>query len=253
MRTVVKVAAVVLLCSNFVVFAEQQDHSEPSMLTESFIKRQVEQSLSPGRAVSSIIRNYPSEVIDVVSIALDLYPDKYREIIYAAVSAQPSSSEDIVTVAIEKGITECTSIVETAIAAEPSYVNFVVNAAANSTPGDIEDIVRIAVVTEPDSADRIVQSLSQAHPNKMVDILATAMGAVPYVGEYMVDALLAVFPAQAEEVITTAVRESHENRAEVSKIIDSALSAGVDRKDIKQFALNAGLSEDEVNDALKEK
>ena len=70
----------------------------------SFLRRQVDQNMSVGRAISSIAGHYPQEVVSVVDLALDYYPDKYREIIFAAISAQPSSTEEIVKLAVFVGI-----------------------------------------------------------------------------------------------------------------------------------------------------
>lgn len=215
-------------------------------LTAAFVQKQVNQSMSIGRAIKSIIGHYPQDAEVVVSTALDLYPEKYKEIIHSAISTEPALTEMVVTVAIEKGVAECSSIVKTAINAEPSYVDFVVRAAANATPEELHEIVRIAVLTEPDSADSIVQTLSQSHPNKMVDILQTAIGAVPFVGEYMVDALLAIFPNKAEKVVTTAVRESTEQKDYVKRILETAKNAGVDMKDLEDYARKAGASDEEI-------
>lgn len=222
-------------------------------LTAAFVQKQVDQSMSIGRAVKSIIGHYPQDAEVVVSTALDLYPEKYKEIIHAAISAEPALTEAVVTIAIGKGIHSCASIVETAINAEPSYVDFVVRAAANATPEELHEIVRIAVLTEPDSADSIVQTLSQSHPNKMVDILQTAIGAVPFVGEYMVDALLAIFPNKAENVVTTAVRESTEQKDYVKRILETAKNAGVGQADLETYAKNAGASDEEMAQLMEER
>ena len=109
-------------------------------IDNEFFKQQVQQSLSAGRAVRTLIGHYPQSVTGIVDVALDLYPEQYKEIIHSAVSAQPFSAEDIVTIAVQKGITECESIVEAAIRAEPSYVSFVATAAANASPHDFDDI-----------------------------------------------------------------------------------------------------------------
>lgn len=223
-------------------------------LSREFIQRQVDQNMSVGRAVKSIISHYPEHVESVVGTSLDLYPDKYKEIVHAAISAEPSLTKTIVRVAIEKGITSCPNIVETAINAEPSYVDFVVKAAANTTPDELEDIVRVAVVTEPDSADRIVQTLAQSHPNKVIEIVSTAIGAVPFVGEYIVDAILAVFHDEEEQgrVLTTAFRQSSDQSEYVKKIISSAKNAGMENEAITQYALEAGAKPDEIAKILEE-
>lgn len=219
---------------------------EQHSLKAAFIKRQMKNNASIGRAIKSIASHYPQEITLIVSVALDRYPEKYKEIIYAAISAQPMATEEIVRIAIEKDITECESIVEMAIMAEPSYVNFIVSSAANTTPEELQDIVRVAVITEPDSADRIVQTLSKEHPNEMVEIMKTAIGAVPFVGEYIVDGLLALFPDEAETVVENAVRESSSQREQIVRIIETAEDRGVNADQLKASALKGGATEEEV-------
>jgi hypothetical protein len=226
----------------------EKNHSQ---LTEKFLKLQVDQNVTIGRAIKSIVGHYPQQAASIVGTALDLYPDKYKEIIHAAISAQPTLAEEVVTMALEKGISSCISIVETAINADPSYIDFVVTAAAHSTPEQLNEIVRIAVITEPDSADYIVQSLAKKYPNKIVDILESAIKAVPFVGVYVVEALLAVFPDDAEMVITTAVRESSEHREQVRNIIEAAQNSGVDIKKLETYAINGGATTAELSQVLK--
>jgi hypothetical protein len=254
MKKIIKVAFIATLVSSAYSVSAQEAEVEVSNdnhATSSFVKRQVAQNMSIGRAVKSIASNYPQETSSVVSTALDMYPDKYQEIIHAAISAQPMLTEDIVKIALEKEIASCTAIVKTAINAEPSYVDFVVTAAANSTPEELNEIVRVAVITEPDSADFIVQSLAQQHPNKIVDILTSAIDAVPLVGEYVVEALLAIFPNDAESVVSTAVRESGPQRDNVRRIIETAQNFGLDEDSIYKYAKEGGATDEEITAALK--
>ena len=227
--------------------------SHSTKLNEKFVRLQIEQNVSIGRAIKTIVGHYPQQAASIVGTALDLYPDKYKEIIHSAISAQPTLAQEVVTIALEKGISNCTSIVETAIHADPSYVDFVVTAAANSTPEELNEIVRIAVITEPDSADYIVQSLAKQYPSKIVDILQSAIGAVPFVGEYVVEALLAVFPNDAELVITTAVRESSAKREHVKRIIGTAQNSGINIEKLETYAINGGATPDELTQVLKRK
>lgn len=215
-------------------------------LDNSFFQQQVQQSMSPGRTVRTLIGHYPQSATSIVDIALDLYPERYKEIIHSAVSALPSSAEDIVTIAVNKGITECESIVEAAIKAEPSYVSFVATAAANASPEDFNDILRVAVMTEPDSADKIVQHMATSFPEKIAEILSNTIKHVPLVGEYIVDALLAVFPNKAEEVVSVAVRESSADRQQIERIIATALDAGVTQIDVTRFASMGGATDAEI-------
>jgi hypothetical protein len=221
--------------------------SKSDIISENFIKVQVEKSVNIGRAIKTIVGHYPQQASSIVGIALDLYPDKYKEIIHAAISTQPTLTAEVVTIALNKNISSCTSIVETAINADPSYVDFVVKAAVNTTPEELNEIVRIAVITEPDSADYIVQSLAKEHPSKIVDILSSAIGAVPFVGEYVVEALLAIFPDDAEIVITTAIRESSAQREHVKRIIKTAHNSGLDLAKIKAYAINGGATTQELS------
>ena len=231
---------------------ENPDAGRDSSLTIAFIQNQVDQNMSISRAIKSIVRHYPQEAASVIDTALDLYPDQYKQIIHAAISAQPTLTQEVVTIALKKGL-NCASIVETAINADPSYVDFIVTAAANSTPGELDEIVRIAVVTEPDSADYIVQSLAREHPSKIVEILTSAIGAVPLVGEYVVEALLAAFPNNAEQVVTTAVRESAGQREQVKRIIETAQNSGVALAQLEIYATNGGATAEEFAQALERK
>ena len=116
------------------VSPEEATSNQSNYFQTSFLKRQVDQNMSVGRAISSIASHYPQDVVSIVDIALDTYPDQYREIIFAAISSQPSSTEEIVQLAIEKEVSSCPNIVQLAIMAEPTYVDFVVHAAAVATP-----------------------------------------------------------------------------------------------------------------------
>jgi hypothetical protein len=224
--------------------------TKPNQINKRFLQIQVEQNVTIGRAIKSIVGHYPQQAASIVGTALDLYPDQYKEIIHAAISSQPTLAEEVVTMAFNKGISSCTSIVKTAINADPSYIDFVVRAAAHSAPEQLTEIVRIAVMTEPDSADYIVQSLAKEHPSKIVDILQSAIGAVPFVGEYVVEALLAVFPNNAEMVITTAVRESSAQRENVKRIIETAQNSGVDLEKLETYAINGGATTEELSQVL---
>lgn len=246
------IAMAILSQSSAFAFVDA-DKDSSQTLSKEFIQRQVQQNMSVGRAVKTIVSHYPEHVTELVGTTLDLYPERYKEIVHAAISAEPSLTKEIVKVAIERGITECPNIVETAIQAEPSYVDFVVHAAANSTPEELSDIVRVAVITEPDKADRIVQTLAQSHPNKIMEIVQTAVGAVPFVGEYIVDSMLAVFQSEDEQaqVVTAAVKESKHNEY-LAKIVASARNAGMDEDAITEYALEAGAKPEEIARLMKD-
>ncbi|MDU0352642.1 hypothetical protein RS130_00785 [Paraglaciecola aquimarina] len=252
MKSILTLALVVstFAATNKALAEDSTNKNRTNQINEKFVQMQLEQNSSIGRAIKSIVGHYPQQAGSIVGTALDLYPDKYKEIIHSAISAQPTLANEVVTIAIEKGITSCSDIVETAISADPSYVDFVVTAAAHSTPDELLEIVRIAVITEPDSADYIVQSLAIAHPNKLVEILQSAIGAVPFVGQYAVEALLAIFPNDAEQLISAAVRESKAQSEDTSKIIQTAKNSGVSLENIQTYAVSGGATTEEVALAL---
>lgn len=219
---------------------DSQNKALKSSISKDFIERQVDQNMSVGRAIKSITSHYPQHVESIVSNALDLYPESYREIIHAAISSQPALTEDVVRISLDKGVSDCLEIVKVAIDAEPSYVDFVVNAAANSEPEELGEIVRVAVVTQPDSAETIVQSVGKLHPSRLKEIVRSAIKAVPRVGQYVVGSLLAIFPNKAESVVTTAVSESAQKQ-EMLKIIESAQKSGLSNEQITDFALKGGM------------
>jgi hypothetical protein len=227
------------------------DKTKQNQISQKFIQIQIDQNVTIGRAIKTMVGHYPQQAASIVDIALDLYPHKYKEIIHAAISASPTLADEVVTMALDKELSSCASIVETAINADPSYIDFVVTAAASSTPEQLSEIVRIAVIAEPDSADYIVQSLAKDHPSKIVEILRSAIVAVPFVGEYVVEALLAVFPDDAEIVITTAVRESSAKRENVKRIIEIAQNSGIDEDKLEAYALNGGATTEELSEVLR--
>ncbi|WP_099034676.1 hypothetical protein [Lacimicrobium alkaliphilum] len=243
---------VLSMCAICPVLAEESVSSPINDKTIDFIEKQVEQNMSVGRAVKSVVSHYPQDVEIVVRTALDLYPDQYREIVHAAISAQPALTEDVVSIAIEKHPEHCASIVQTAINAEPSYIDFVVNAATHATPGELEEIVRVAVITEPNSADTIVRSVAQAQPNRLAEIVTTAIGAVPLVGEYIVEALLVSYPDSTETVITSAFRQSSLSDNGLLRILAAARGAGLSDDKLRVYALNGGIEEEDFTSLIQQ-
>ena len=99
--------------NSYAVANQNVNTSKLPRVTEKFVRLQVEQNVSIGRAIKTIVGHYPQQAASIVDTALDLYPDKYKEIIHSAISAQPTLADEVVTIALSKGITSCISIVET--------------------------------------------------------------------------------------------------------------------------------------------
>ncbi|WP_141096258.1 hypothetical protein [Lacimicrobium sp. SS2-24] len=245
MKRVLCTTALLCLSLTGQVFAEAPQPLPADDKTIDFIEKQVEQNMSVGRAIKAIVSHYPQDVEIVISTALALYPDQYREIVHAAISAQPALTEDVVSIAIETYPQHCAKIVEAAINAEPSYIDFVVNTATHATPEELQDIVRIAVVTEPNSADTIVRSVAEAQPNRLAEIITTAISAVPLVGEYIVEALLVSYPQSTETVITTAFKESSVEDNSLLRILAAARGAGIKDDVLKVYAHNGGITDED--------
>lgn len=235
-----------LIASANCLASPSQASNNKSLITKDFIERQVEQNMSIGRAIKSITSHYPQHVEVIVGNALDLYPEQYREIIYAAISSQPALTEDVVRISLEKGVSNCLDIVRIAIDAEPSYVDFVVNAAINSEPNELGEIVRVAVVTQPESVETIVQSLGKQHPSRLKEIVMSALKGVPLAAEYVVDSLLAIFPGQAESVVSAAVKQSMDQNGQVEKIIESGKTSGLTDEELTKYALLGGATSKQV-------
>jgi hypothetical protein len=205
---------------------------------------QVKASSSVGNAVRSFIARYPEETMTVVEIALDQYPDNYRQVLSAAISVQPSHVDDILELAINRELAQTTELLKLAINAEPSYAEYAAEAACKFSPEQFDDILKTAVLLEPDSADQIAQKLAASYPNKALDILVTTIKEVPLVGKYVVDALLAIFPkdsVESDSMIIISIEQLAKHPEALSRLVQLAQERDIDRDLVVGSAIEGGL------------
>jgi hypothetical protein len=238
----------VLLISSEAAIAQIEDTTQidsASMQSSHFLKQQVSSSNSVGRAIRTVLARYPENTAELVEIALDAYPNKYREIVSAAVSTQPAYIDDILELAIIRNVAPATELVMLAINAEPSYAEFATEAACKFSPDQFNEIVKTAVAMEPDSADQIAKRLARTYPNKTLEVLVTTIQEVPLVGKYVVDALLALFPidsSESESMIIISVEQLAKHPDAIERLVELAQRRGIQQELISASAIRGGLT-----------
>jgi hypothetical protein len=241
-------AVSVLLLSSGSALAQLESTSEldnNSIQSSQFLKQQVTSSNSVGRAMRTVLARYPENTAKLVEIALDAYPDKYREIVSAAVSSQPAYIDDILELAIERNVAPATELLTLAINAEPSYAEFATEAACKFSPDQFNEIIKTAVAMEPDSADQIARRLARTYPNKTLEVLVTTIQEVPLVGKYVVDALLALFPvdsSESESMIIISVEQLAQHPDAIERLVELAERRGIQQDLISASAMRGGLT-----------
>jgi hypothetical protein len=216
-----------------------------STQSSHFLKQQVRSSNSVGRAIRTVLARYPENTPELVEIALDTYPDKYREIVSAAVSSQPAYVDDILELAIERDVAPATELVTLAINAEPSYAEYATEAACKFSPDQFNEIVKTAVTMEPDSADQIAKRLAKIYPNKTLEVLVTTIQEVPLVGKYVIEALLALFPvdsSESESMIVISVEQLAQHPEALERLVELAERRGIEQYLISASAMRGGLT-----------
>ncbi|GAC29058.1 hypothetical protein [Brumicola pallidula] len=239
----------VFIISNGSAIAQTQNTNElvnASEQSSQFLKQQVRSSNSVGRAIRTVLARYPENTPELVEIALDTYPDKYREIVSAAVSSQPAYIDDILELALARDLAPATELVTLAINAEPSYAEYVAEAACKLSPDQFNEIVKTAVSMAPDSADQIAKRLAKTYPNKILEVLVTTIQEVPLVGKYVVDALLALFPvdsSESESMIIISVEQLAKHPEALERLVKIAERRGIQQDLISASAMRGGLTD----------
>ena len=109
------------------------DKTKHSQISQKFIQIQIDQNVTIGRAIKTMVEHYPQKAASIVYISLDLYPLMFIVIIHAAFSSKPTFSDEVVTISLDIKLSCFASIVETAINSDPCYIDFVFTASARST------------------------------------------------------------------------------------------------------------------------
>lgn len=241
------------LYASFVTIGANSQQSNPQLLVHSdksvhFFEKQVENTGSPVRALTSLIQRFPQQTADFLSIALTQYPSDYKQLIKTSVSTNPMFVDEILLIANEHKIALPTEIVEIAISAEPSYASVTTSSACELSPEKFNEIIRAAVNLEPDSADQIAKKLVTRFPTKSMEILTTTLKEVPYVGKYVLDALLTTTEEkqQTENLIIVTVEQLAQYPDAIERLVELAKHHDIESNRIKESALKGGLKEEQI-------
>ncbi len=255
MKAIITLAVSAVLMSHSLLASEPITLIEPSSQSVLFFKKQVSGSSSLGIALKGLLDRYPHRTTEFVSIALIAYPDKYKEIITASVTAQPMFVDEIIMVANDYKVASATEIVQLAINAEPSYAGAATSAACKYNPEQFEEIIRTAVNAQPDSADQIAQKLVNAYPSKTMEILITTVKEVPFVGKYILDALLATVTdddIKSENMIIMSIEKLANYPEAIERLVEIAEQRNIESDKIRLSAIRGGLSEQAIVAVINE-
>ena len=228
-------------CLSFLAYANDPISEKQQALIAKFLKQQAKQHNSVEKSVSAILHRHPERVEEVITVALDLYPEQHMAIMQGAIHAEPAISCEVIDIFIKSDISEISEIVKLAIELEPAYANEIVETAAQYHQDQIEEIVRVAIKTDPFVTDSLVSNTMASYPEKMLDILTSAILAIPDQITNIVQGALDLFPTEREEVIATAVSTVNEAKLEkTDKIVKAAIESGVAKEEAIAAAIKGG-------------
>lgn len=208
------------------------------------------------RSVRILLKHYPQHVEAILLSAFHQQPERYRQIISAAINAEPALTQDVIGVAMNIGISDTAEIVKTAILAEPSYADDIVQVASHMQPQEVEHIVRVAIDAEPDLADEIVRSAADSQPNKISEIFLSALKAIPATANYIAESVSSLWQEDDSELgaletiplnnptQTAAIKQREQAR--LREILVGAINAGIPQSELSNIAYAVGISETEL-------
>jgi len=245
---------VVLLCITFSINLSAKNPANFSVplqqeqfiadLFEQLVKRQVNSSVAIERSVSTLLKNYPEKIDIVLKVAINRYPDEYKQIMCGALRAEPALTSDVVEIMLNANVTDSSQVVSIAMTEEPAYAKEIVSTAALQKPNEIENIVRVAILIEPVIAKKVVDDTMLSYPEKLLDILTVAIKALPNQVSSIVSNTIKLFPNNAEEVVSTAVSSTNGKRAR--EIIETAIHSGVSEEQATAAAIAGGASSADI-------
>ena len=242
------IAVIVMLLVNVTNFsyaaANEKTNEKSKRIIAGFIKQQAKSNVSIGRSISTILSRYPEQVDAIVPIALELYPDKYKQIIIGAINAESALACDVVEAAINSNIVESDEIVRIAIEADPAYANEIIETAATNDIEEIQNIIRVGITIEGTNGKDVMKSALASFPEQLVGILSGAIQALPNQVTEFVASAINLFPSKAEQVVTTAVSQNTNigNR----EIVNKAIANGVSETAAIDAAIAGGANQQEL-------
>ncbi|WP_448568008.1 hypothetical protein [Thalassotalea ganghwensis] len=210
-------------------------------LVSQLLKQQVSQQIPLKKSISAILSRYPESVDTVIEVSLDLYPNRYKEILLGALRAEPVLTCQALELMLNANVADPLELIAIAIEEEPAYSQEIVNIALLNSPNDTEAIVKVALDTESLMSDSVIQHSFSSFPEKMLDILSGAIKALPGQVNALVTDAISLFPEQGEEVVKVAVDNSE--MREAHKIVDSAVEAGLAKNVAIEAAVASGADE----------
>lgn len=222
-------AALITLIFTISAFAGQNTQSRQKQLIAHLIEQQIEINHSISKSVYKILRRYPEQVVLVLDVAFEEYPEDYEQIIQGAIRAEPALSNDVIDMAFKHQVAQCEDIIEIAVLAEPAYADDVVSSAIKSDPENLDEIVRVALRTEPLMADSIMTQTATEQPDEFTRIMELVFETLPDEIVKYVDIAITNFPEFSSEILATALNSDTENRD--AELIDTAIAAGMDEQE----------------------
>ena len=214
-----------LIGTSICSFAMDGIKEKQERIITQLLQQQVSQHIPLKKSVSAILTRYPESVDTVIDVSLDLYPNRYKEILLGALRAEPVLTCQALELMLNANVADPLELIALAIEEEPAYSQEIVNIALLNSPDNTEAIVQVALDTEPVMSDSVIQHTLSSFPEKMIDILSGAIKALPDQVSSLVTETISLFPEQGEKVVKIAVDHSEEREAH--KIVNSAIEAGL--------------------------
>jgi hypothetical protein len=225
-------------------FATEGISKKHEMFITQLINQQTKQQISIRKSISSLLMRYPDQIDKVVTVALGIYPEAYKQIMLGAIDAQPVFACKVIEHVLDNNIASSTELVKIVVEAEPAYAQEILETAALHDPDNIEQLVRVTIQTEPLHSKYIISNTMISFPDRMIDILSGFIKAIPDQVSKWVSYTFLLFPDNGEQIVTTAVSSTNESHNQA--IVDAAVHAGLDKDLAFSAAVSGGASVDSL-------
>lgn len=227
-----------LSCISLGSLAKEDVINKQELFITKLMKQQVKQQISVKKSVSSILKRYPEQIDSVLNVAIDLHPNKHKEIMLGALDAEPVFACNVIEHYIINDIASTNELVKLVIETEPAYAQEILNSAVLHDPDNMEEIVRIAILTEPLTSREILSHTMTSFPERMVDILSGFVKAIPEKVSQWIAYTFVLFPDDGEQIVNTAIISTNDSHNK--DIIEAALNAGLEKELVISAAIEAG-------------
>ena len=219
------------------VASEAMSKKQELFITQ-LITQQTKQQISVRKSIKSILSRYPEQIDKVLSIALTLHPEDYKQIMLGAIDAQPVFACNVMEHVLEQDIASSTELIQIVVEAEPAYAQEILATAAFHDPDNLEQLVRVTIQTEPLHSKDIMSITMTSYPDRMIDILSGLIQAIPEKVSKWVSYTFLLFPDSGEQIVSTAVSSTNESHNQA--IVNAAVNAGLDKDLAFSAAVDGG-------------